>query len=70
LKWPIRREIVDVFNDGRGSIQHQSIIELASISTESTVELRLQPVRLDLGASTKVDAEGVEVRLTVKLEYL
>jgi len=26
-------------------------------------------VRLDLGASTKVDAEGVEARLTVKLEY-
>jgi len=31
---------------------------------------QLQPVRLDLGASTKVDAEGVEARLTVKLEYL
>jgi hypothetical protein len=30
---------------------------------------QLQPVRLDLGASTKVDAEGVEARLTVKLEY-
>ena len=31
---------------------------------------QLQPVRLDLGASTEVDAEGVEARLTVKLEYL
>ena len=31
---------------------------------------QLQPVRLDLGASTKVDAEGVEARLTIKLEYL
>ena len=32
--------------------------------------LNTQPVRLDLGASTEVDAEGVEARLTVKLEYL
>ena len=31
---------------------------------------QLQPVRLDLGASTEVDAEGVEARLTVKLEYI
>jgi hypothetical protein len=31
---------------------------------------QLQPVRLDLGASTEVDAEGIEARLTVKLEYL
>jgi len=31
---------------------------------------QLQSVRLDLGASTEVDAEGVEARLTVKLEYL
>jgi len=31
---------------------------------------QLQSVRLDLGASTKVDAEGVEARLTVKLEYI
>ena len=31
---------------------------------------QLQPVRLDLGASTEVDAEGVEARLTVKLEYV
>ena len=30
---------------------------------------KLQSVRLDLGASTKVDAEGVEARLTIKLEY-
>lgn len=30
---------------------------------------QLQSVRLDLGASTEVDAEGVEARLTVKLEY-
>ena len=31
---------------------------------------QLQSVRLDLGASTEVDAESVEARLTVKLEYL
>jgi len=31
---------------------------------------QLQPVRLDLRASTEVDAEGVEARLTVKLEYV
>jgi len=31
---------------------------------------QLQSVRLDLGASTEVDAEGIEARLTVKLEYL
>ena len=31
---------------------------------------QLQPMRLDLGASTEVDAEGVEARSIVKLEYL
>jgi len=31
---------------------------------------QLEPVRLDLGASTKVDAEGVEARSTAKLEYV
>jgi hypothetical protein len=56
---------------GRGSadplpsLPERERIDVLPYSCQS----QLQSVRLDLGASTEVDAEGVEARLTVKLEY-
>jgi hypothetical protein len=34
------------------------------------LEGKLNAMHLDLGASTEVDAEGIDVRLTLKYEYL